>query len=193
MAADSTKILAGVSAGTGNALVSVGPVGTTAPTTAIASLNVAFKNLGWVSTDGVTKSVDVNTEEIGAFGASGAVRVLKTSATTTLQCTLLESNPNVIEVYNELALNSITVSGTDGSFDFVEGPLRTQRYALVIDMIDGANHIRGVAPLVEVTDKDDFQIAGGSAVQYNVTFTAYPGSDGTAIHWYYVVAALITP
>ncbi len=191
MAADATKILAGVSAGAGNALVSVAPVGTTLPTTAVATLNVAFKNLGWISTDGITKSVDVETEEIGAFGASGAVRVLKTSATTTMQFSALESNPTVIEVYNELPLNSITVDDEDGTFNFVEGPLRTQRYAMVIDMIDGDNHIRGVAPLVEVTDKDDLSISGGAAIEYNMTVTAYPGGDGTSIHWYYVVASLI--
>lgn len=190
MAANSLNILAGVSAGAGNALVSIAPVGTTMPTTAIASLNVAFKNMGWVSTDGVTKSVDVNTQEINAYGTGSAVRVLKTSATTTLQATFLESNQTAVEVYNELALGSTTLTTSDGSFDFVEGPLRTQRYALVVDMIDGSSHIRGCAPLVEVTDKDDFQISAGNPVQYSITWTAYPGSDGTSIHWYYVVDSL---
>jgi hypothetical protein len=192
MASDATQILAGVSAGTGNALVSMATTGATAPTSASSTLASPWRGMGWVTTDGVAVSKKIDSNEIDAFGSAAAVRVLKTSATTTLQVEFLQSSPNVLEVYNELPLDSITVTSGTGAFDFTDGPLRTQRYALCFTALDGANIVRGYAPLVEVTDKDDFKISAGDAISANVTLTCYPGSDGTAIHWFYVVAALIS-
>jgi hypothetical protein len=188
-------ILAGVKGGgvSGASLAMFAPTGTALPTKAIgtgSTLNVAFKDAGWCSEDGLKKAVDEATSTIKAFGSNAPVRKLVTSSETTFELTFLESGTTPVEIYNRLALGALTVDTSDGSFDFTEGAPRTAQYASVFDLVDGANRIRAVVPIVEVTGRKEFSISSASAVQYGVTLTAYPGTDGVAIHWYYVVDAL---
>lgn len=191
MSADNNLILAGVAGGgtSGTALMRVAPLGTAMPTSAAASLDNAFLDPGWITEDGLKKAVSVESTKINAFGSSGPVRILKTSVETTFEIAFLESNPVSLAIYNELALDTLTPDAS-GRFDFTEGSPRTQKYAAVFDLVDGANAIRAVVPNFEVTDKKEFEIKAGAAVQYGVTLTAYPGGDGVAIHWYYVLDAL---
>jgi hypothetical protein len=35
-------------------------------------------------------------------------------------------------------------------------------------------------------------VTAGSEISYGVTLTAYPGTDGVAVHWFYLLAALAT-
>ena len=58
------------------------PVGTTLPTDTDTTLDNAFKNLGFVSDDGLTNSTDLETEEIKAWGGQN---VLTTSSSTKLK------------------------------------------------------------------------------------------------------------
>jgi hypothetical protein len=190
-------ILAGVKGGgaSGSALGMFAPPGTTLPTKAVGSgsaLDVSFEDVGWCTEDGLKKAVDEATSTIKAFGSNAPVRKLVTSSETTFEITPLESNPTVIELYNRLPLGELTVAA-DGSFDFTEGEPRSEQYSAVFDLVDGPNRIRAVVPILEVTGRKEFNIKSAEAVQYGMTFTCYPGSDGVAIHWYYVVAGLATP
>ncbi len=189
MTANLDAIIAGVNFGA-NGLASFAPVGTVMPTSATASLNVAFRDAGVISEDGLKKTAAVEATDVRGFGFTGPVRTLKTTRKTTFELTMMETNTTSLEVYNELALGSITV-GVGGEIDFTEGEARTQKYAMVVDMIDGVNHMRGVARTVEVTNAKEMEIKAGVPVTWGVTMTAYPGSDGVAIHWYLVIPALV--
>lgn len=189
-------ILSGVKGGgtSGSALAMFAPLNTTLPTKAVgtgSALNVAFLDAGWCSEDGLKKAVDEATTTIKAFGSNAPVRKLVTSSETTFEITFLESGTTPIEIYNRLPLGDIDVAA-DGSFDFTEGEPRTEQYAAVFDLVDGPNRIRAVVPILEVTGRKEFEIKSAAAVQYGVTLTAYPGTDGVAIHWMYVVDALKT-
>jgi hypothetical protein len=197
---DRSLILAGVKGGGtgGSALAMFAMPGTAVPTAATgtgATLDAAFFDAGWCSEDGLKKAVDEAQSTIKAFGSNAPVRKLTTSSETTFELTFLESNPVAVSVYNRLPLSgtgSITVAA-DGSFDFTEGEPRTQEMCAVFDLVDGPNRIRGVVPSLEVTGRREFSIKSADPVQYGVTLTAYPGTDGVAIHWYYLVAGLATP
>ena len=65
-----------------------------------------------------------------------------------------------------------------------------QRYAGVFDFVDGANLWRAACPIVQVTDKQQIEIKGSAAVVWGVTFTAYPGSDGVAVHYMLKIPSL---
>jgi hypothetical protein len=184
-------ILAGVKGGgtAGAALASFAALGTTLPSAAAASLHANFRDAGWCSEDGLKKAVSESTTVIRAFGSSAPVRKLVTTSETTFELVMLESNPTAIEVYNRKALDSITVDD-DGLFDFTEGEPETVQMAAVFDLVDGPNRIRGVVPILEVTDRKEFSIKASEGVTYGVTMTAYPGEDGVAIHWYYSIPAL---
>ena len=197
MAGNRDLILAGVSGGgTGSSLSWFAPKGTTMPTATTTALNAAFKDGGWVTEDGLRRAVEEQVQQIRAYGSAQPVRTLKTSKETRFEIGFLESGVVPISLFHSLPLTgtgSLTVAPLTGGFDFVEGPARTQEYAAVFDIVDGLNMIRAVAPVVEVTNTREFDVKAGSPIAYGMTLTAYPGSDGTAVHWYYILDALITP
>lgn len=187
-------ILAGVkgSGSAGAALAMFAPEATTLPTAAVGSgstLDPLFRDAGWVSENGLKKAVSESVTTIRAFGSNTPVRKLITSSETTFELEFLESNTTALEVYNRFALGDIVVA-SDGSFSFTEGEPNVEQYCSVFDLVDGPNRIRAVVPILEVTDRKEFDIKSAASVQYGVTLTAYPGSDGVAIHWYYLVAGL---
>jgi hypothetical protein len=206
MTADRNMILAGMNGGgaAGTALALFANVGATMPADATTDPTVgaggtAWHDPGWITEDGLTRAVNVDTNDVKAYGSSVPVRIIKTSRTTTFSIKFLESNPVSLAIYHELPLGTpapgdpgITVDDTDGSFDFTEGAARSQLYAAVFDVVDGNNHVRAVVPTLEVTGQEDFAAAPGAPLTYGVTMTAYPGSDGVAIHWFYVLDALAT-
>jgi hypothetical protein len=200
MTANRDLILAGMNGGgaAGTALAMFADAPATMPTAAVgagATLDAGFKDPGWVTEDGLTRSVDLQTNEVPAYGSQVPVRVIKTSRTVTFNIGFLESNPVSLAIYHELPLSgagALTPDAT-GAFDFTEGTPRTQLYSAVFDIVDGANHVRAVVPKLEVTGQEDFSATPGNPLTYSVTLTAYPGSDGVAIHWFYVLDALATP
>ena len=196
MAVNRDLILAGVAGGgTGASLAWFAPKGTTLPTAATGAgsdLDAAFVDAGWVSEEGLVKGVEENSNDITAYGSLTPVRTLTTGARITFQLTFLESNTNVLSIYNRLPLTgagSLTV-GAGGTVNFTEGAQRTIEYAAVFDVVDGDNYIRAVVPALQVTARSEYTIAAGEAIQYGVTLTAYPGADGVAVQWYYVLDAL---
>jgi hypothetical protein len=193
MPGNSNLILAGVGGGgTGSSLAYFGPTGTAAPTDATTALAAAYKDAGWVTSDGLTRAVAEDTQDITAFGSGAPVRTLVTNSRVTFALGFLESNPISLAIYHRLPLTAITPVATTGAFDLTEGAHRTQKYAAVFEVVDGANHVRAFAPSVEVTDRADLSVTAGSEISYGVTMTAYPGTDGVAVHWFYVLDALRT-
>jgi hypothetical protein len=191
MTANPDLILAGVAAGGagGTGLGWFAPHGSTAPTTATEALDAAFLDSGLITEEGLTRGVDEDSNDINAYGLFVPARTIITRSKVTFQLTFLESNPVSLAVYHRLPLDTL-VPDNDGAFDFTEGQSRTVRYAGVLDVVDGVNHIRAVCPSLEVTDRNEFSVQAGEAITYGVTLTAFPGSDGVAVHWYYVLDAL---
>lgn len=193
MAANNALVLAGISGGGtgGTSLAYFAPTGTAAPTDGTTALISAWKDAGWCTESGLSVKSSENSKDVNAYGSSGPVRTIVTNSKTTFDVGFLESNPISIAVYNRLALTGITVSSA-GAFDFTSGQHRTQQYSAVFEMVDGLNHIRAYCPSVEVTDRQDFNVQAGNEISYGVTLTAYPGADGTAVHWFYLLDALKT-
>ena len=190
--ANNNNILAGVAAGgAGLSLAWFAPEGTAAPTSATVALAAAWKDAGLCTENGLSIKVSESSKDIQAFGSGAPVRTLVTNSKLTFDLAFLESNPISLAVYNRLALDTIKPDAT-GAFDFGVGDHRSQKYAATFDVVDGANHLRFYCPSVEVTDRQDLAVQAGSEISYGVTLTAYPGSDGVAVHEFYVVNALKT-
>jgi hypothetical protein len=221
MTANRNLILAGINGGgtAGTALASFAPTGVVLPTTVIPKsppaadptydLDPQFADAGWITEDGLTRAVDVNTNEINAYGSQVPVRILKTTRTVTFSIAFLESNPVSLAVYHELPLYDPTTlppsagpivktlepvaATTDPTMKEIkvqEGKPRTAVYAAVFDIVDGPNAVRACVPQLEVTGQEDFAAQPSAAITYGVTFTAYPDSLGNAIYWYYHLNAL---
>lgn len=191
MTANRDLILAGIAGGGagGTALAQFAAIGTALPTDWDTTLNAAFWDAGWITEDGLKRAVEVESTDLKAYGSVQPVRTLKTTRKATFEIKFMESSPNVLAIYHELPLGSLTAA-SDGSFSVTEGLARTQTYSAVFDIIDGDNMIRAVAPTVEVIGQTEFEAKAGSAILYGVTLVAYPGGDGTAITWHYKLDAL---
>lgn len=195
MSANRDLILAGIAGGgTGSSLAWFGPKGTTMPTAASgtgSTLDVAMLDAGWISEEGLRKGVDENVTDINAYGATVPVRSFVTRSKLTFGLTFLETNKVTLSVYNRYPLTgagSLTIAS--GKTDFTEGAARSIQYAAVFDAVDGANKLRIVVPVLEVTERAEYNVKAGEAITYGITATAYPGSDGVAAHYYYEVAGL---
>lgn len=154
------------------------PLGTAAPTAHDTALNVEFKDLGYVSEDGVTETRDRSIEQIRAWQNSDLVREVVTESSITYEMTLIETTADTVQLYY-----GDTVDDTDGQVDIATGTTGGPRM-FVIDVLDGADKIRIYIPRGEVTEVGDQVYASGEAVGYPVTITAYPVSGVAVTKWY---------
>lgn len=190
MTANPDLVLAGVGAGGsgGTSLAWFGPLGTPLPTSASASLNSAFLDAGYITEDGLTREVEEDSSDVPAYGVSVPVRTLTNSSKVTFQLTFLQTGPVSLAVYHRLPLDAADlIPDANGAMDFTEGTSRTIKYAAVFDITDGDNRYRMVCPSLQVTDREGMAIKAGEPITYGVTLTAYPGSDGVAVHHYVVL------
>jgi len=158
--------------------MSVAPVATAAPTTSTSSLNAAFVGLGYVSEDGVTETYDDTVEDIVAWQNATVVRSTTTESKATLQCTLIETKGEVLELFHKGSSVEV-VSAGQWKID-VLAPTSDPR-AFVLDVLDGTKHIRIYVANGEVTERGEIVYANGQPVGYDVTITCYPDSSGVVL------------
>ena len=162
------------------------PIGSTLPTDVSTSLDAAFKELGYISEDGLTNGNSPESTAIKAWGGD-TVLTIQTSKDDTFGFTLLEVlNLDVLK----------TIYGTDN----VTGALSTgitinanskelQEQAYVIDMIlrDGTLK-RIVIPDAAISEISEITYSDSDAVGYGITLQAMPDAAGNT-HYEYIKAA----
>lgn len=157
-----------------NGVAYVAPTGSTAPTDSTTAVAAAFKNLGFVSEDGLTEGVNISTSEIKAWDGSTIRKVISGSEKTFKVKCLEAGNGNVIDLF--YTKPTITVA-TGKSTVAVKTPVRDLR-AFIIDVVDGSAHRRFYIPSGEVTDRSDVPYKNSEGIAYEFTITAYPDSSG---------------
>ena len=181
MATTNTVSNVGVGKPNINGALYVAPVGTSLPTDAVTTLDGGFSPLGYISDDGVTNSVDVDSVEIKAWGGD-TVYAGTNGKTITWQTTLIEIlNVNVLKtVYGSSNVTGtlatgITVKMTNEEPDPV---------SVVMEMDIRGNYYRVVLPNAKVTDLGDVTYADDAVVGYETTFTCMPDSAGGTYYIY---------
>lgn len=161
------------------------PIGSTLPTSATATLDGAFVELGYVSEDGLTNNNSPESDTVKAWGGDTVLN-LQTDRPDTFAFTLIEAlNEDVLKtVYGS---SNVTKDGS-GNLTVKATAQDMPSGAWVFDMImKGGRAKRIVVPngtiseLGEITYKDD------EAVGYNVTITDVPDSSGV-YHYEYITA-----
>lgn len=181
MAGTATNVTAGKPRPAG--AVFAAPLGTTVPTNATSALNSAFKDNGYVSADGVTRSISKTTTNIKEWGG-GTVLITEDEKTVTVKLKLIEYlNPNVQGlVHGESNVSGTLVAGIHVGINDNE----TGEHIFVIDQImKGGVPQRMVINRGMITAIGDTTYKGNDAVAYDITITAMtPDGGGNKIDEY---------
>lgn len=157
--------------------VYVAPTGTAGPTDSDGALNVAFVDLGYVSADGITETIDKSTTQIRSWQDGSLVREIVSEGTYSVDLTFIETKEAVLELY-------YGVTQTGGKFEI--NPRATGgRQSFVIDVVDGDSIERTYIPQGEITAVGERTLASGEAIGYNVTITAYADDSSTVVEKFF--------
>ncbi len=158
----------------------VAPLGSTLPT-GMEAWPSDFVDLGYISDDGVTESVDEDTEEFTPWQSATPIRTEITSSTKTFQCTLWESKAATLSLYYRVPESDMSVD-EDGVVSFEEAGKPTRDLRMFgLDVIDGTYRRRIILPYGEVTERGDISYTSDEMIGYEVTISAYPDSNGVAV------------
>ncbi|AXQ51853.1 major tail protein [Gordonia phage Catfish] len=163
----------------------MGPVGSTFAT-GMGPWAAPFVDLGYISGDGITESLDEDKEEFIPWQRQGPIRVEVTKSTKTFQAVLWESNFHTVSLYYRKQAEDFTVTpGANGALDVVEftegedGGRDVRAFG--IDVVDGVYARRIEIPFGEVTERGDIVYQRNSIIAYEVTITAFAGPDGVSV------------
>lgn len=155
----------------------VAPLGaTTLPTDAESELPEALKDVGYISADGVTQTIDAETTDIKAFQNGDVVRTIQTSHKVTFSFTMIETNEVSLKLYyadQEATVKAVKVTGAQSPHN-----------EWVFDVLDGDYTIRIVIPNGQITERGEISYKNEDAIGYPVTLTAYPDKDGVKAYIY---------
>lgn len=174
MANTAANVRVGVTGG-----VYFAPIATALPTDSDTALAGGYIDVGYISDDGVTQSIGTDITDVTAWQNGDVVRKVQTSHDLTYAFTMIETSEASMEAYYG--------NYTTGTVEITGDVLARQR--MVLEVLDGDDHIRVVLPDAQVTERGDVVYQNGEAVGYPVTVTAYPDSSGVKAYKYINVDA----
>ena len=183
MAGTATNVTAGKPRTQG--AVFAAAVGSTLPTDAVTALDAAFKDLGFLSEDGVTRSRSLSSSNIKEWGGK-VVLITEEEDITTIKFKMIEYlNTEVQKVVNGDA--NVTGDLTTG-LAITPGDEMTEHAFVFWQKMRGGVPYRLVVPRGKITEIGDIVYKDDEATGYELTITALPDGDGST-HYEYIKAA----
>lgn len=178
MANNSANVSVGKPAAAGG--IYAGDTSLTLPTNATTALPSDYKGLGYVSDEGLTNGVELETEDIKAWGGD-TVLTVRTGRTETFAWTFIETNEDVLkEVYGP---TNVTATGTALAVVHNNKDLPRRSYVFEI-LMTGGKVKRIVVPNGQITEISDVVYVDGEPIGFQVTLTTYPDSAGNTVYEY---------
>lgn len=187
MPADANEVVVGA-----DGKVWVAPAGTALPTNTATALNAAFKDVGYVSEDGVTFTDSKEIEDVGAWQSFYPIRKLITGKNFAVEFIMRQWNEDTVKV----AFGGGTISRTAGITTY-RPPKPSDALdvrAVVIEWFDGAATYRLVIPRAIIDGEVNPNVVRTAAADLPVSFAASPSGspDGVTLAlepWYLLTNA----
>lgn len=162
--------------------------GTALPTSASATLNSAFKPLGYVGEGGIEASGEgASYNDIRAWGGDIVASVLESKSITKYSFTLLEV---FSEDVAKLVFGSSNVTVTQATsaagtkLAILDKGDEVPRAAFVFEMAYGGKNLRYVFPDAQLAVTGEGPLVHSDITNYSVEITAYPDSSGVRSYRY---------
>ena len=156
------------------------PAGSTLPTDASTALPSAYTSLGYISEEGIKRSINRNTTVVHAWGGA-VVAVLGTKKTETFKFKLIE--PGNVDVLG-LTFGEATGTLADGITVKSKADISTPRVFVISTLLAENVHQRIVIPSGVVTDIGEIDYVDNDVVGFDLTITAMADdSDNTAYEY----------
>lgn len=175
MANDASEIIVAA-----NGSVYVAEVGTTAPASESASLASGWKQLGFVTEDGVTFTDSKETEAVAAWQSFYPVRRIVTARDASVSFSLRQWNSDTVT----LAFGGGTITEpTSGHYKYVPPtPSDVDERALLIDWQDDTRKYRLIIPKGMVSEAVETNLTRSGSSILPITFVATPDSGDDAYY-----------
>jgi len=155
--------------------VYVAPAGTTLPTDATTALSASYKNMGYVSEDGLVNSIETDIAEVNAWGGD-LVLTGQNTFKETFTANLIETNADALKLFYGDA--NVTVSGNNITVKQNAQPL-PNIVAVFEIVMTGGRVKRIVLPIAQIVDRSgDITYVDGDPIMYPAVFQAYPDTSG---------------
>ena len=157
-------------------------LGTTLPTDATTELAAEFKELGFVSEDGITNTPGMDTETVYAWGGTPVLTTQK-EKTDEWKMTFIESlNSEVLKA----AYGDDNVTASDKTITVKASTAELESSVYVIDvLLKGGALKRVVIPVGTITEIGDIVYKGDEAIGYELTISAMDDGTGNS-HYEYI-------
>lgn len=163
--------------------VFVAPAGTTLPTDATSSLDVAFNGLGYVSEDGLVNGVEADVESVHAWGGDQVLQG-QTTFTEMFTVNLIETNEDTLKTY--YGEDNVTADGS-GNITVHEKGQELPEVVVVFELVlTGGRIKRIVLPKARIADRSgEITYVDGEPIAYPAVFTAFKDDNGN-LHSEYI-------
>lgn len=156
------------------------PAGTTVPTDAVTKLADAFVSAGYISEDGVTNSIETDSEEIKAWGGDVVLNP-QTSRSEKFAMTFIEGNETTYGVV--FGKSNVTKNG-EGFTIVHNGKEREERVMVIETLLSNGKVKRQVIPRAKVTEVGEIVYKDDEAIGYETTISALLDANGNTAYEY---------
>ena len=150
--------------------------GTIEPVDTVSAFNAGFKELGWITEDGVSVTPSVDTSDIMMWQSINPVKRPLTGMGLEVSMALASHNKTTLGLY--FLNSSITNASGTARLEMANAPA-SQDVMLAIEWTDDEGDVnRLIFPRVTMTDREAITIQRSEAVVLGLTFSSLAGPDG---------------
>lgn len=167
----------------------IAPTGTTLPTDTETSLGAAFKDLGYVSSDGVTNGTNIESSDTKAWGGDTVLTTI-TSKDDTFKFNLIETlRDDVLKfVYGSGNVSGNISTGLSIQVSSQDVP----EVSIVIDMLLRNNTKKRICiPYAKISNVEDIVYNDSDATGFDTTVKCTPDASGFT-HYEYIKASQVS-